>query len=92
MKYFLAEFQLPFILMHPKPNMKKIMKADTMNDNADYKVSLDEPPSYCDEYCGKNKDVQFKKKKKKNLNKSYKNYNMYAKSKPFKNIVSCVLK
>jgi len=49
--------ELPFILMHPKPNMKKIMKADTMNDNADYKVSLDEPPSYCDEYCGKNKDV-----------------------------------
>merc|ERR1712156_261866 len=45
--------ELPFILMHPKPNMKKIMKADTMNDNADYKVSLDEPPSYCDEYCGK---------------------------------------
>jgi len=49
--------ELPFILMHPKPNMKKIMKADTMNDNADYKVSLDEPPLYCDEYCGKNKDV-----------------------------------
>ena len=30
--------ELPFILMHPKPNMKKIMKADTMNDTADYKV------------------------------------------------------
>ena len=22
--------ELPFILMHPKPNMKKILKADTM--------------------------------------------------------------
>ena len=30
--------ELPFILMHPKPNMKKIMKADTMNDNTDYKA------------------------------------------------------
>ena len=50
--------ELPFILMHPKPNMKKIMKADTMNDNTDYKVSLDEPPTYCEEYNnGKNKDV-----------------------------------
>ena len=47
--------ELPFILMNPKPNMKKIMKADTMNDNSDYKASLDDP--HCDEYSGKNKDV-----------------------------------
>ena len=32
--------ELPFILMHPKPNMKKIMKADTMNDNTDYKAQF----------------------------------------------------
>ena len=28
--------------MHPKPNMKKIMKADTMMDNSDYRASLDD--------------------------------------------------
>ena len=47
--------ELPFILMHPKPNMRKIMKADTLNENIDYKASLDDP--HCDEYFGKNKDV-----------------------------------
>ena len=35
--------ELPFILMHPKPNMKKIMKADTMTDNFDFQASLDDP-------------------------------------------------
>ena len=47
--------ELPFILMHPKPNMRKIMKADTLNENIDYKASLDDP--HCDEYFSKNKDV-----------------------------------
>merc|ERR1711976_500095 len=34
--------ELPFILMNPKPNMKKIMKADTLADN-DFRASLDDP-------------------------------------------------
>lgn len=46
--------ELPFILMHPKPNMKKIMKADTLADN-DFRASLDDPQF--DNYEGKNKDV-----------------------------------
>merc|ERR1712108_97875 len=32
--------ELPFILMHPKPNMKKILKADTMDSE---KVAADPP-------------------------------------------------
>ena len=47
--------ELPFILMHPKPNMKRILKADTMADN-DFKASLDDL-QFEDFYEGKNKDV-----------------------------------
>merc|ERR1712062_97631 len=46
--------ELPFILMNPKPNMKKIMKADTLNDQCNYMASLDIDEG---DYCGKNKDV-----------------------------------
>lgn len=46
--------ELPFILMHPKPNMKKIMKADTLVDT-DFRASLDDPQF--DNYEVKNKDV-----------------------------------
>ena len=46
--------ELPFILMNPKPNMKKIMKADTLNDQCNYMASLDMDEA---DYCGKNKDV-----------------------------------
>ena len=46
--------ELPFILMNPKPNMKKIMKADTLNDQCNYMASLDIDEA---DYCGKSKDV-----------------------------------
>jgi len=46
--------ELPFILMNPKPNMKKIMKADTLNDQCNYMASLDMDEA---DYCGKNKDI-----------------------------------
>lgn len=42
--------ELPFILMHPKPNMRKIMKADTLAEGSNYRVSLDDP-EYNEDYC-----------------------------------------
>lgn len=47
--------ELPFILMNPKPNMKRIMKADTMADSLDFRASLDDPDY--DTVSSKNKDV-----------------------------------
>lgn len=31
--------ELPFVLMHPKPNMKKILKADTLADVEGFQVA-----------------------------------------------------
>ncbi len=31
--------ELPFVLMHPKPNMKKILKADTLAEIEGFQVS-----------------------------------------------------
>ena len=45
--------ELPFILMHPKPNMKQIMKADTFAES-DLKTSSSIDNFEFDE---KNKDV-----------------------------------
>ena len=35
--------ELPFVLMHPKPNMKKILKADTLAEVEGFQTSLDDP-------------------------------------------------
>ena len=35
--------ELPFVLMHPKPNMKKIIKADTLADVEGFQTSIDDP-------------------------------------------------
>jgi hypothetical protein len=35
--------ELPFVLMHPKPNMRKIIKADTLADVEGFNNSVDDP-------------------------------------------------
>lgn len=35
--------ELPFVLMHPKPNMKKIIKADTLAEVEKFQSSMDDP-------------------------------------------------
>eukprot|EP00095_Tigriopus_kingsejongensis_P012672 maker-scaffold22_size673200-snap-gene-2.19 protein:Tk12672 transcript:maker-scaffold22_size673200-snap-gene-2.19-mRNA-1 annotation:"arrestin1 precursor" len=35
--------ELPFVLMHPKPNMKRIIKADTLAEVEGFSASLDDP-------------------------------------------------
>ena len=47
--------ELPFILMHPKPNMKQIMKADTFAES-DLKTSTS-IDKFEFEFDEKNKDV-----------------------------------
>ena len=32
--------ELPFVLMHPKPNMKKILKADTLAEVEGFQVTF----------------------------------------------------
>jgi arrestin-1 len=32
--------ELPFVLMHPKPNMKKILKADTLAEVEGFQVKM----------------------------------------------------
>ena len=33
--------ELPFVLMHPKPNMKKILKADTLAEVEGFQVIIE---------------------------------------------------
>lgn len=35
--------ELPFVLMHPKPNMRKIIKADTLAEVEGFNNSIDDP-------------------------------------------------
>jgi len=35
--------ELPFVLMHPKPNMRKIVKADTLAEVENFQDSMDDP-------------------------------------------------
>lgn len=35
--------ELPFVLMHPKPNMKRIIKADTLAEVEGFNASMDDP-------------------------------------------------
>lgn len=38
--------ELPLVLMHPRPNMRKILKADTLADEGEIQASLDDPDYY----------------------------------------------